>query len=217
MKKAIIFDLDGTIIDTELMWADATKQMLLSRGIEYNDTVRKDIHNKVHGLPPLKACAIVKDMFDLKESVVELSNEKSQRAHSLFVGNIRFIPGFTSFHEQLSNRNIKTAVATNCSLEFVALADQELNLKKFFNEHMYSISHVDNRSKPDPAIYLHAAKKIMVDPEECIAIEDSAAGIAAAKNANMFCIGINTAGNRNNLQQADIVCDSYTHIELFLK
>ena len=217
MKKAIIFDLDGTIIDTELMWADATKQMLLARGIEYNDTVRKDIHNKVHGLPPLKACAIVKNMFDLSETIQELAQEKSQRAHSLFVGNIRFIPGFTSFHQQLCKLNIKIAVATNCSLEFVSLADQELNLKFFFNEHLYSISHVENRSKPDPAVYLYAAQQIGMAPEECIAIEDSAAGIAAAKNAGMYCIGINTSGNRKNLENADIVCESYKEIELFLK
>lgn len=214
MIEAVLFDLDGTIINTEDMWADATKQMLLAREIEYTLELRKHIHDRVHGLPPLKACSIVKEMFNLPDSPQELAHEKAERARALFTGNIRLIDGFKDFYEKIQLSNFKTAVATNCDMRFVALADQEVNLSSFFSDHVYSIEHVENRSKPDPAIYLYAAKRLDLNPDKCIAIEDSAAGIKAAKNAGMFCIGINTAGNNDNLKEADVIVQSYSEIEL---
>lgn len=79
--------MDGTIIDTELMWAQATAQMLAVRNKQYDNEIQKLIHDKVHGLPPLKACAMVKEMFDLSESVELLAQEKAYRATQLFKGN----------------------------------------------------------------------------------------------------------------------------------
>jgi beta-phosphoglucomutase len=212
--KAVIFDLDGTIINTENMWADATKQMLISRGITYVPETRMLIHDAVHGLPPLKACAIVKEMFGLSDSVENLAQEKSQRARTLFQGNIRLIEGFADFYKHIASKGFKTAIATNCDASFVALADQEVKLSSYFQHHMYGIDQVAYRCKPDPAIYLFAAQQIGIKPIECIAIEDSAAGITASKRAGMFCIGINTANNRANIKHADVIVETYGEIEL---
>ncbi len=219
MIEAIIFDLDGTIINTEDMWAEATKQMLIARGIEYTDVLKKEIHDQVHGLPPVKACAIVKQMLQLQDSADVLAEEKRARAQTLFSGNIRLIHGFETFYKKLYQYDIKTAVATNCDSRFVAIAEQEVKLSSFFKTHIYSIDCVENKNKPDPAIYVYAAKKLGVDTKKCIAIEDSAAGVLAAKNAGMFCIGINTARNKKNLIQADIIVNSYDEVSLkkFLK
>lgn len=213
MIEAIIFDLDGTIINTEDMWADATKQMLLARNISYTPELRKAIHDAVHGLPPIKACAVLKDMIGLADSAQDLAREKTQRARALFKGNIRFIEGFKEFHQSLKN-TYKTAVATNCDMSFVALANQEVNLFSFFEKHLYGIDLVKNLSKPDPAIYLYAARQLGVDPTRCVAIEDSAAGIRAAKNAGMVCIGINTAHDAHNLRESDYIVNSYHEIKL---
>lgn len=212
--EAIIFDLDGTIINTEDMWAQATEHMLLARGVNYTDVLKQEIHNRVHGLPPLKACAIVKQMLKLQDSVDVLAEEKARRARTLFSGNIRLIDGFQEFYKKISLQGIKTAVATNCDTHFVALAESEVQLSSFFKDHVYSIDLVENRNKPDPAIYLYAAQQIGANNKRCIAIEDSAAGVLAAKNAGMFCIGINTSGNKKNLIQADIIVNTYWEINL---
>lgn len=212
--EAIIFDLDGTIINTEDMWAQATMQMLIARGINYTDSLKKKIHNQVHGLPPLKACAIVKEMFKLQDSVHVLAEEKARRARTLFSGNIRLIDGFEEFYKKIYLQKIKMAVATNCDTDLVDIAENEVQLSSFFKDHVYSIDLVENRNKPDPAIYLYAAQQLGVNNERCIAIEDSAAGILAAKNAGMFCIGINTSGNKKNLIQADIIVNTYMEINL---
>lgn len=210
--EAIIFDLDGTIINTEDMWAQATMHMLIARGINYTDILKKEIHNRVHGLPPLKACTIVKQMLKLQDSVDVLAEEKARRARKLFSGNIRLIDGFQEFYNKISLQGIKTAVATNCDTDFVKIAENEVQLSSFFKDYIYSIDLVENRNKPDPAIYLYAAQQLGVSNKKCIAIEDSTAGVLAAKNAGMFCIGINTSRNTKNLIHADMIVSSYREI-----
>jgi beta-phosphoglucomutase-like phosphatase (HAD superfamily) len=81
---------------------------------------------------------------------------------------------------------------------------------------MYNISCVGNICKPRPDIYLHAAKKLGCAPAECIAIEDSAPGILAAKRAGMKCIGINTNRDITALKEADYIIESYSEVTLDL-
>jgi beta-phosphoglucomutase-like phosphatase (HAD superfamily) len=127
---------------------------------------------------------------------------------------VRFIPGFVQFHKKLATYNLKSGIATNASAETAELTDKLLNLRQFFGEHIYNVSHVNFANKPAPDLYLHAAKQLCIDPIACIAIEDSAHGITAAKAAGMYCIGINTARNRQALAQADCIVDHYNQIDL---
>lgn len=210
--KAIIFDLDGTIIDTEQMWALATQQMLQSRGMIYDNLLKNRIHNAVHGLSPIQACTVLKNMIGLSESPEELAAEKTQRAYALIHGNIQFILGFTAFFKRLKLHGFKVAIATNSSTQFVELVDKEIDLSSFFASHIYTPAHVANRYKPLPDIYIYAAQRLEVDPDECLVIEDSAAGIAAAIAAEMVCIGINTADNKMNLGQANFIIETYDQL-----
>lgn len=212
--KAIIFDLDGTIIDTEQMWALATQQMLQSRGMIYDDALKNRIHNAVHGLSPIQACTVLKNIIGFSESPEELAAEKTQCAYTLIQGNIRFIPGFTAFFKRIMEHGFKVAIATNCSTQFVELADKEINLSSFFASHIYTPAHVANRYKPLPDIYIHAAQQLAVTPDACLVIEDSAAGIAAGIAAGMVCIGINTADNKMNLAQANFIIEVYDQLTL---
>ena len=76
------------------------------------------------------------------------------------------------------------------------------------------MDHVNRAYKPKPDVYLHAAKMLETDPCDCIAIEDSPSGIKAAKAAGMFCIGINTGKNRDNLKEADLIVECYSEIDI---
>ncbi|HJM69205.1 MAG TPA: HAD family phosphatase [Candidatus Babeliales bacterium] len=73
---------------------------------------------------------------------------------------------------------------------------------------------VNEAWKPKPDVYFYAAKQIDIDPSRCIAIEDSASGIKAAKAAGMDCVGINTGGNPKFTQEADIQIDTFDEINL---
>lgn len=212
--KAIIFDMDGTIVDTEKIWAQANRILIERRGIIYTDDLRAELQPKIHGLATHKSCRIIKDIVGLEDPLDLLIQEKRAIAQSLYLDGVRFIEGFIDFHDHIEQHGLLHGIATNADDNTVHLTDKALDLKRFFGDHIYGISCVDFVCKPDPAIYLHAAEKLGVDPEYCIAIEDSAHGVAAAKQAGMYCIGINTAKSPEQLAKADVIFDAYQHIDV---
>jgi len=212
--KAIIFDLDGTIIDTETIWNQASRRLLEKRGITLDAKTDKELFDTIQGLALHKSCLLIKQTAQLPEALDDLIKEESAIAHDLYKQHVRFIPGFVQFHNKIAHLRLKSGIATNASAETAELTDRIMNLRQFFGEHIYNVSHVNFANKPDPALYLHAAKQLCVNPSDCIAIEDSRHGVTAAKNAGMYCIGINTAKNRTALSSADIIVDSYQQINL---
>ncbi len=211
---AIIFDLDGTIIDTERFWKQASQALLERRGIVLDKKTHDTLFTQLQGLALNKSCLMIKQTAHLPESVEELIAEKSEIAHSCYKKGLSFIPGFVEFHQKLSMLGLKSGIATNAIAESAELTDKILNLKRFFGQHIYNVNHVNFKNKPDPALYLFAANKLCVAPGRCIAIEDSAHGVRAAKQAGLYCIGINTAGKPNQLQEADCIVNGYQEIQL---
>lgn len=214
--KAIIFDLDGTVIDTTRLWSDAAKKLIANLGITVDHSLRQELHNKVHGLSIYDVCEILKDNLLLTESVSNLVSKLSSNACQLYENRLCFIEGFEKFYDSISSLKIKMAIATNADLETLSITKKLLCLEDFFGPHIYDISHVNNVGKPDPAIYLYAIKKLSLLPHECVAIEDSYHGIKAAKNAGLTCIGINTGGNQELLKDADHIIQGYHEFNMKL-
>lgn len=212
--KAIIFDMDGTIVNTEKLWNEATRRLIESKGVPYTGALQEDLSCRLAGLATHKSCKIIKDLIQLPDPLEDLIREKSQLAHSLYAEGIDFIQGFQDFHKKVIEHPLKTAIATSACAKTLTLTDQALNLQSFFGEHLYGISCVGGVCKPDPAIYLYAADKLGVDPEYCIAIEDSAHGIEAARSAGMYCIGIKTSRDIHQTRNAHHTIDSYNEIDL---
>jgi len=212
--KAIIFDMDGTITDTEQLWHNAFAKMLEVRGIRLDRAEREKMIAGITGLGLGDKCRFIKDSFCLLEPLEELTHEKLTVARQLYDSNIRLMDGFTDFHRKLGQRNLKSGVATNADEETLSITKKKLGLEKFFGDHIYGIANVGNVGKPDPTIYLFVAHRLGVDPSNCIAIEDSAAGIAAAKGAGMFCIGLDPTRTGKQVAQADMTTGSYGEIDL---
>lgn len=212
--KAIIFDMDGTIIDTEHIWRKATVELIQTRGIQLDPEQKEWLAVQLRGMAMPKACTFIKDAYGLNDEICDLIEEKSKKAVELYEKNVCFINGFTDFHAQAQQFNLKTGLATNSFDDTLNVTRKILKLEDFFGHHIYGISCVNFIPKPDPAIYLHAAEKLNIHPSECIAIEDSAHGIKAATQAGMLCIGINTAGNKEALAESHIIVDHYKDISL---
>ena len=202
--NALIFDMDGTIVDTTHIWKQATRDLVEARGIIYSEKLEAEIQKYVHGLATHESCKIVKEIAQLPDNVDDLIKEKSRRAVALYEQGIRFIDGFEKFHANSTNYPLSYALATNADDATLAVTNKNLNLERFFGKHLYNVSQVNFQCKPHPALYLHAARQLALDPAACLAFEDSTHGVRAAKAAGMFCIGINSGKNRNAIAAADI-------------
>ncbi|MCL5874905.1 MAG: HAD family phosphatase [Candidatus Dependentiae bacterium] len=213
--KAIIFDMDGTIVDTEQIWHLSTRELITRRGIQLSEELLCELESKLNGMALPQSCQLIKDTVNLSETLEELMTENTRLACNLYSSEtIKFIDGFVDFYREVRTLNLKTSIATNANDETLRITNQFLQLEQFFGNHIYNLSHVNNVGKPNPALYLHAAKQLEIDPAECIAIEDSAHGIAAARSAGMFCIGINTSHKPEQIKDAHLKINRYHEIPL---
>jgi HAD superfamily hydrolase (TIGR01509 family) len=211
--KAIIFDMDGTIINSEHIWRKATKDLVESKTGEIaSPELLEELENELKGLELKSSCKIIKDKLGLTHEVLDLAAEKKQRALDIFKEGIKFIEGFKNFHGRVLEQNLKIGIATNADDHTLEAAIVALELKTLFGDHIYNITHVNGIHKPKPDLYLHVAEKLGIAPEECIAIEDSAHGVKAAVDAGMFCIGINTAKDEKFLQESHLIINHYDDI-----
>ncbi len=213
--KAIIFDMDGTIINSEHRWNEATIHLLKTKGNLTDEQCRK-LMPQFKGASSYTSCAFIKMAYKPKETIAQLIKEKDAFVFKNFAQLVQLIDGFELFHNKVSALGLPTAIATNAHQASLNRIKEHIPLHTFFKEHIYCIDQVERKPKPLPDIYLFAAKKLGINPELCIAIEDSSHGITAAKAAGMFCIGINTGNDKHALKHADIIIDHYDEIDLKL-
>jgi len=209
MIKAIIFDADGIVIDTEPLYAKGDRDFFTSLGVIHNTD---DYRHYLTGKSLQDGTAKLQEMYGFPGTPAELY-EKRLACVKKYYKDVQFVPGFQKFFTVIKDK-YKTAVATASNVDLFAIADSGLHLTEMFNGHVYYLKDVGNLSKPAPDIFLHAAKMLGVKPEECVVLEDAVNGVQAAKSAGMRCIALTTTHSRSMLNKADLIVDSYKEINL---
>jgi len=189
--KAVIFDLDGTLIDTTPNWEKAIIKVLERRGHinltpEENQQIKRWIHK---GTTSYEKALI--ETYNLTDNYQDLHHEICSLIPET---ELTFIEGFTSFFSKLESTVKKTAIATNATHKLVSEVDKHVNLRKYFRSNIFSREDV-GIGKPDPKLFLYTAEQLGVDPSSCVVFEDSRAGFEAAKAAGMTCIAIEQSYN----------------------
>lgn len=215
--KAIIFDMDGTIIDTEKLWRLAQREALIDMGIEKFSQNDHDFLDAMTGKCATMISHQVKERFNLAHPAEDFLTRTATAANLHFKEKtIDFIEGFELFHQKLTDAMIPTALATNAGLENLTTLASKLNFQRFFGEHLYSREHV-SKPKPAPDIFLHAAQKLGAKPDECIVFEDSEFGIQAANAAGIRCIAIKNMSNSYLMHLVQDAVNNYHEAEAALK
>lgn len=215
--KAIIFDMDGTIVKTEHIWKQVTLDTLAYCGVKELTPEQEAIIKTMSGIGLNQSSLLIKKTFDLSHTQQEIIDKKVDIAREYFEKQLEFIEGFAEFHAKLQLNSIPTSIATNADAKSLQRIAKNLNLDNFFGKNMYCVEDVNFLPKPNPALFLHSASQLGVKPEDCIVFEDSIYGFNAADAAGMKCIGIK---NEFNSQHLDKVCesiDNYNQAEAILK
>ena len=212
--KAIIFDAEGVVVDTEILWDKSQDILLGRRDLEYD---RDYLKPRMAGQTLLQGAQLMVDYYQLDEKPTAIEQERKALIHDLFENEMDFIDGFVPFIKNLNGSPLKKSIATAMNKSLMVKVEKRLRLQQFFGEHVYYIEDVGNKSKPEPDVFLYAAKKLGINPSDCIVIEDAPHGIEAANKAGMFSIGLITTFSREHLKKADFIADDFKKVILFLR
>jgi HAD superfamily hydrolase (TIGR01509 family) len=206
-KGAVIFDMDGVLVDTEPIYIDINRQMFKQLGIAMP---RKRILSYV-GVPTKTMWAEIKRDFRLCQPLDELVQEERSEQWRRLSSMTRISPtdGVVLFLNQLTEAGIRRAIASSTSLDLVQLIVSKASILRYF-EVIISGDAV-RKGKPAPDIFLRAATKLGCPPSRCVVVEDSPHGIRGAKRAGMKTVGFANQLSRNlDLSEADTVITDFT-------
>ena len=203
MINAVIFDMDGVMIDSEPLWEKTERILLARRGIDYSP----DYRDKIVGLNQRDSGRLLVGTFDLDETVEDIINERISILTSIYEEELELIPALVPLLEQLAREGYRLAVASSSPFRVVTFVLDMFSLHNHFLT-VVSGDSVGN-GKPHPDIYLHTAEMLGVAPAECVAIEDSINGLRSAKGAGMYCIAIpDKRLTPDQFKSADVILDS---------
>lgn len=215
--KAIIFDMDGTIIKTEAAWQKITLDLLKHYGITALTAEQEALLKSFSGMAMASVATQIKLHFNITDDIETIIMRKTIIANEVFADHVEFIEGFELFHARLQEFNIPTSIATNAMPGNLHTLNKKLGFERFFGINLYSQADVNYRPKPDPALFLYAAEKLGVKPEECLVFEDSMPGFLAARAAGMKCIAIKNELNNSFLEHVHESIENYHEAEEMLK
>lgn len=201
--KAVIFDLDGTLVDSMGIWKEIDIEFLSARGIEYHD----DLQEKIEGMSFTETAVFCKEYYHLSESVEELKAIWNQMAEKKYRCEIQPKPGVIEFLNVLKEQGIKMGVATSNSEELIRAVNEAHHFDDYISCFVTSCSV--KKGKPAPDVYLEAARQLGVSPDECLVFEDIVKGIEAGKNAGMKVCAVEDAFSANQREKKKAVSDYY--------
>jgi HAD superfamily hydrolase (TIGR01509 family) len=181
--EAVVFDLDGVLVDSEQVWDDVREQLAHERGGRWHERAQADMM----GMSSAEWSRYMHDVIGLAESPEEINAEVVQRLLARYRRSLPLLPGAVEAVERLAQR-WPLGLASSSNREVIDAVLEAAGLAERFRATVSS-EEVE-RGKPAPEVYLEAARRLEVDPSRCVAIEDSRNGIRSAHAAGMRVIAI---------------------------
>ena len=208
MIEAVVFDLDGVLLDSEEIWDRAREELARERGGRWHDRAQRDMM----GMSSTEWSRYMADVIGLPEPPEEINREVVRRLTELYREELPAIAGAREAVERLAAR-WPLGLASSSNRELIDLVLELLGVEHLFTATVSSEEVA--RGKPAPDVYLEAARRLGVDPTTAAAVEDSLNGILSAKAAGMRVIAIPNAHfppDEDALAAADVVLDSLAEL-----
>jgi len=206
---AVIFDMDGVIVDSEIHWKTTEGYFLQSLIPTWSMTDQ----DKILGLGVHDLYALLASTYQLQKTKEQFLELYQEMANVIYGEKVSLIEGFTELLSALHAKHIPVALASSSPWTWINIMIERFNLRESFQA-IVSADELEGEGKPSPAIYLLTAKRLGVSPTRCIAIEDSKYGVLSAKNAGMYCIGFRNGFNdEQDLSRADMIIQHFAELD----
>ena len=205
-QYAVIFDMDGVLADTGPVHFESWVKMTSEIGVEFT----KEFFEQIFGQ---QSPEIIKKLMgpNVNEITIEkLANLKEKYYRDMVKDQLKPLPGVIELIKELYNLKFKLAVGSSGPSENVELLLTSLKIKKYFNA-VITAAEI-KRGKPEPDVFLEAAKRVKVKQSQCVVIEDAPVGIESAKRAGMKCIALTTTHPEKELFNADLIVKDLSEI-----
>jgi beta-phosphoglucomutase len=205
--QGVIWDMDGVLVDSGEFHYRAWVETLTEYGIEFS---REDFQttfgmNNEGILRMFLGERFTEDLYS------EISDKKERNFRRAIRGKVKLLPGVLPLLRALKIANIPQAVGSSAPQENIDAIMRELNLGSYFQ---IVVSAASMPSKPDPTVFLTAARKLQAPADHCIVIEDAIAGVEAAHRGGMKCVAVTTTNTGVNLQSADRIVNRLDEISI---
>jgi HAD superfamily hydrolase (TIGR01509 family) len=188
---AVIFDMDGVLVDSEPMHTDAMRQVLRPYGVPYTDRENEEFF----GFTDLEVFRRLHERYGLEPDARELTRRRAQLLVRLTRERSVPMPGIPDVPRRLRALGYRLAVASSSALEVIEATVEVLGLAPVFET---LVSGLDvGRGKPAPDVFLETARRLALPPRECVVVEDSRNGLRAAKAAGMACATVPCPATRH--------------------
>jgi beta-phosphoglucomutase len=208
MLKAVLFDMDGVIVDTEPLHRKAYHHMFNDVSID----VDKDLYASFTGQSTINICKRLVDEFNLNETPEHLVALKRKHYKYIFDnGDLDLIDGVFDRIKDFYANDVTLVVASSASMQGIIQIFERFDLDQYFSA---KFSGADlKQSKPHPEIFIKAAESTGFNRSECMVIEDSTNGIMAANAAGIFCVGFKSLhSSHQDYSKADLVISDFKEI-----
>jgi HAD superfamily hydrolase (TIGR01509 family) len=197
--KAVIFDFDGVVVDSEKYWIDLDEHFFPTVASGYT----LDHGKEMMGLGRRAGYDYLVEKLNMSLSYEDYCAALEEHVRDIYFTKTQLLPGVRELLAEIVAVNMPLAIASSSRHKWISGALSRFGLAEVFHA-ISTADDVGDRTKPFPDVYLHAAAALGVDPADCLAIEDSRNGIKAAKAAGMYCIGLQTdMSKEQDLSQAD--------------
>ena len=198
--NGVLWDMDGVLVSTGEFHFQAWTKTLSARAIPFS-------YEQFRTTFGMNNTGILQTLLGEKVDpalLAEISEDKEENFRRAIQGKVQPLPGVLEWLKRLQDWGVRQAIASSAPSANIAVLMDELGMRAFFDA---VASGAALPGKPDPAVFLLAARQIGVSPERCVVVEDAVAGVTAAKRGGMRCIAVTTTNPAHELQDADIVVE----------
>ena len=181
--KALIFDMDGLMIDTERLYIETEREI----AAQYGKTVFESTLWKMMGRKPIESIRIFCEETGIPVDPERMLEYRDGMMFEKMQNDLQALPGLYEILERFSGR-LKMAIGTGAKQKFLDFAVDKLQVRKYF-AHLQPSDNI-RLGKPEPEIYVKTAEALEIEPAQCVVLEDSANGILAAKRAGCYAIAV---------------------------